>query len=103
MNKTTLKRYKTFARKNFNGSAALFEACWRQYITYLNGAIDDPRNQGDVDSWLDTIASEKVNNSRSRFYIHGNNPRRKKYRVRKNYKKYAKRTKVSRRRKGRRS
>lgn len=76
--------YKTTARKHFSGSRALFDACWRKYMQYLNGAIDDQKSQKDVDDWLEQIASEKVNNSKSRFYIYGNNPRRRKHRVRKN-------------------
>lgn len=57
--------------KNFDGGAALFSACWRVYLGYLRGAIDYPSDQGDVDRWLDQIASVLVNNPKSRFYIYG--------------------------------
>jgi len=59
------------AQKRFDGSTELFNACWRQYRGFVNGATDDPSNIDDVMQWLDTIASEKVNNSASRFYIYG--------------------------------
>lgn len=49
----------------------LFTACWYQYMTYLNGGTDDPSNLDDVMGWLESIASEKVNNPRSKFYIYG--------------------------------
>lgn len=71
MDNKTLKTFKTVARKNFDGSDALFSACWRKYLGYLNGSIDDPKEQSDVDGWLNTIASEKVNDPKSRFFIHG--------------------------------
>lgn len=65
------KQVKADARKSFDGSQALFNACWNQYLAWLRGAIDSPDDQGDVDNWLDQIASEKVNNPRSKFYIYG--------------------------------
>lgn len=64
-------KIKKLARINFDGSQELFNACWRQYMTWLNGAIDDPKALSDVINWLDQIASEKVNNPKSRFYIYG--------------------------------
>lgn len=71
MDTPVFKPAKTAARKNFDGSSNLFEACWQLYRKYLRGAIDNPSNQADVDSWLEQIASEKVNNPRSSFYIYG--------------------------------
>ena len=65
------KQIKRVANNKFDGSTALFEACWRQYRGYLKGSIDDPKSMSDVMDWLDNIASEKVNNPNSRFYIHG--------------------------------
>jgi len=65
------KAIKKCAAKRFDGSGALFDACWNQYKQWLNGAIDSPENISDVMNWLDNIASEKVNNPRSRFYIYG--------------------------------
>ena len=62
---------KRVARSRFDGSLGLFEACWRQYLTYVNGGTDNPTRIDDVTGWLDAIASEKVNNPESKFYIHG--------------------------------
>ena len=65
------RRIKRCANGRFEGSQELFESCWRKYRQFVNGATDDPENLGDVMGWLDTIAAEKVNDSESRFYIHG--------------------------------
>lgn len=65
-----LKR-KAHYRKEFDGSHALFDACWKVYKRYLRDAIDNPENDDEVSAWLDNIASEKVNNPGSRFYIFG--------------------------------
>lgn len=65
------KQVKAISRKNFDGSDRLFDACWRQYTQWLKSAIDDPTCQDDIDNWLHSIASEKVNNPRSKFYIYG--------------------------------
>jgi hypothetical protein len=59
------------ARKRFDGSLALFEACWREYRGHVRGAIDSPSSIEDVTGWLETLASNKVNNPQSRFFIHG--------------------------------
>lgn len=59
------------SRENFDGSDRLFAACWRQYLTYLAESIDNPTCQSDIDGWLESIASEKVNNPRSVFYLYG--------------------------------
>jgi hypothetical protein len=64
------KLYKAQARKNFDGSKHLFDTCWREYLRNLSGT-DEPNKQSDVDDWLNTIASEKVNNPKSQFYIYG--------------------------------
>jgi len=62
---------KRCARNQFSGSDELFESCWRQYRSFVNGATDDPTELGDVTDWLEQIASEKVNSSSSKFYIYG--------------------------------
>jgi hypothetical protein len=62
---------KAYYWKKFDGSYRLFNACWDQYRRWLKGSIDDPWSDSDVMNWLDQIASEKVNNSKSVFYIHG--------------------------------
>jgi len=71
MDSTNFIPDKQAARKNFDGNETLFESCWRQYRQYLRGSINNPTCQDDVDQWLDSIASEKVNNPKSPFYIHG--------------------------------
>ena len=53
------------ARKHFEGSARFFEACWRELNTLGQDYFDDSR------AALEQIASEKVNNPRSSFYIYG--------------------------------
>lgn len=60
-----------YYRKAFRGSDRLFRACWRQYRQWLEGAIDNPREDRDVHEWLESIAAERVNNSRSPFYLRG--------------------------------
>ena len=58
-------------RKDFDGSTALFNACWKQYRAWLKGSINNPKCDYDVIDWLDKIAAEKVNNPRSVFYMYG--------------------------------
>ena len=62
---------KALAHRQFNGSQALFDACWNQYKRWLSGAIDDPDTIDDILGWLDSIAAEKVNNPKSKFHIYG--------------------------------
>lgn len=59
------------ARKQFNGSLDLFNACWRKYRRDMLPGTDDPEELSDVTGWLEAIASELVNDSSSRFYIYG--------------------------------
>ena len=66
-----MKINKAKAKEIFDGTNDLFNACWKQYREYLKGSIDNPTCQEDIDAWLDTIASEKVNNPKSKFYIYG--------------------------------
>jgi hypothetical protein len=63
------KRYKCEYGHSF-GSDAFRRACWRTYLGYLRGT-DDPQSDSDVLGWLENIASEKVNNPKSKFYIYG--------------------------------
>jgi hypothetical protein len=53
------------------GGDSLKRACWRQYVAWLRGAIDDPDDDENVIGWLESIAYEKVNNPKSKFYIYG--------------------------------
>lgn len=59
------------SRKNFDGSDRLFNACWSQYKKWLKNSIDSPSCQEDIDVWLNCIASKKVNDFNSEFYIYG--------------------------------
>ena len=74
MMKMTLKEVKECraeCARYFDGSERLFNACWTTYLGYLNGAIDMPECGLDIDDWLENIASERVNNPNSTFYIYG--------------------------------
>ena len=53
---------------DFDGSRALFDACWRQMRreVYTGSMPED-----EVAAWLEAFASERVNNPRSKFYIYG--------------------------------
>ena len=63
---------KQYYQKRFEGSDSLFEACWRQLLRWIReGAIDTPIDDQQVMGWLDQIAAEKVNDSRSPYFIYG--------------------------------
>lgn len=62
---------KRVACRRFDGSAELFNSCWSKYKRDILPGTDNPQNISDVMQWLDTIAAEKVNDSKSRFYIYG--------------------------------
>lgn len=51
-------------RKHFDGSDELFEYCWRKAKQMYYG--DD-----DMFELLESIATEAVNDEKSRFYIYG--------------------------------
>ena len=61
----------SYYRPMFDGGDRLFACAWRTYKRYLNSDIDNPRSDADVLEWLELIASERVNNSDSSFYIYG--------------------------------
>ena len=67
------RKPKKYYRKFFmDSSDRLFTTAWKQYLGYLNiGAIDSPKSDEDITDWIDSIISEKVNNSSSSFYIYG--------------------------------
>jgi hypothetical protein len=74
LNMVLWKGIRRVARSRFlkaGSSERLFDACWRQYRLYIRGSIDDPKSIADVMNWLEAIASEKVNDSKSSFYIYG--------------------------------
>lgn len=62
---------KAYYSARFDGSAALFSTCWRKYRKLIAEGYDDPTCDEDVDSFLDALASEQVNDSNTRFYIYG--------------------------------
>lgn len=51
-------------RKHFDGSDDLFEYCWRKARYAYCG-------DGDMQEWIEQIATEAVNDEKSRFYIYG--------------------------------
>jgi hypothetical protein len=56
-------------RKDVGDRPALFDACWRMIMKFANqGDISDYQH---LRALYDSIASEKVNNPRSKFYMHG--------------------------------
>lgn len=58
--------------KSFDGSRDLFDTVWRKLRSYAKGSIDlDWNDNKEVEQWLDTLSSELVNDSSSRFYIYG--------------------------------
>ena len=58
--------------KTFDGSRDLFNTVWRKLRSYAKGSIDlDWNDNKEVEQWLDTLSSELVNDSTSRFYIYG--------------------------------
>jgi hypothetical protein len=64
--KLTREVKRELRKANISDSDSLFNAVWRK-ITWFNreSEIDD------IDGLYDSIVSEKVNDSNSRFYIYG--------------------------------
>jgi len=58
-------------KKDFDGSTDLFNACWVEYLRRLGNSIDNPTSIMDIEENIEALASEKVNNPKSKFYIHG--------------------------------
>jgi hypothetical protein len=52
-------------------SPRLFNACWNVYRGFLRITINTPTSDAVVMDWLDTIATAKVNNPASTFYLYG--------------------------------
>jgi len=71
LTRSTWRQIKEIALLDFDGSLELFNASWREYRNYLNGSIDNPDCQLDVNEWIEQIASVKVNDPKSKFYIYG--------------------------------
>ena len=58
--------------KSFDGSRDLFEAAWRKLRSYDKSSINlDWNDNKEVEQWLESLASEFVNDPESRFYIYG--------------------------------
>lgn len=56
----------------FDGSVDLFNAVWRKLRSYAKSSINlDWNDNKEVEQWLETLSSELVNDSKSRFYIGG--------------------------------
>ena len=54
-----------------NDSDQLFNACYRELNTWIRqGAIDTPDLQ-DAANWIEQLMAERVNDSRSPFYLYG--------------------------------
>ena len=58
-------------KRIFNGSNALFVACWRKYLKYRFSLDIDTTNVDEVSEVLETFAAEMVNNPKSKYYIYG--------------------------------
>ena len=78
INKALKERWKSVAwtkedyARGFDGSRDLFDTVWRKLRSYAKSSINlDWNNNKEVESWLETLASELVNNPKSRFYIYG--------------------------------
>ena len=54
--------------REFRGSRALFEHCWRKARRLRCLEIVGDHDTG---MWIDIYAGKAVNNERSRFWIHG--------------------------------
>lgn len=62
---------KDYAR-GFDGSFDLFNAVWRKFLAYQSATGEPDINENiEVERLLEEFASELVNDSSSRFYIHG--------------------------------
>jgi len=69
LSKSEVSRLKSKLRKAVGDSPALFDSCWREVMKFAN--------QGDIYSYqhlkdlYNQVASYKVNNPRSKFYMYG--------------------------------
>jgi uncharacterized protein (DUF427 family) len=71
-NSLEAKEAKGIAKKRdyfgaFEGSERLFNACWNAY----RKAVREGNAIEDVSAFLDAMASDKVNDSKSVFYLYG--------------------------------
>jgi len=69
LSKSEVTALKSKLRKAVGDKPALFESCWREVMKFANqGDIVDYQHLKDL---YNSIASYKVNNSRSKFYMYG--------------------------------
>ena len=61
--------FKKKLRKQVNDNGNLFDACWREVLKYARQA--DIHDYSQLYNLYNNIASQKVNNPRSKFYIYG--------------------------------
>ncbi len=62
---------KSSTQNGFDGSQSLYDACWREFERNMAMGAYDSMDQQRANQELDSIASEKVNNPKSKFYIYG--------------------------------
>lgn len=67
---TEYRNRRAEARKRFDGSDRLFNACWRELLWYERNADALP-SEVEVDAFLWEAAGRRVNDSRSPFYLYG--------------------------------
>ena len=62
---------KSYYGRLFDGSERLFNNCWREFLTVINNGLTTFNDDNDVLRVLDEIASTRVNNPKSKFYMYG--------------------------------
>ena len=70
MNATKTLSRKAEARKRFDGSERLFNACWRE-LNWFERNANALRDGAEVAAYLYAAASRRVNNERSSFWLYG--------------------------------
>lgn len=69
MNANEQRKRRAYYEDRFNGSPALFRACWRSLLE--NERSNGTLTHGETKEFLDARAGELVNDENSRFYIYG--------------------------------
>ena len=62
---------KSYYGRLFDGSERLFNNCWRELAADISNGLNEFDDDNDVLRVLDEIASIKVNNPKSKFYMYG--------------------------------
>ncbi len=55
-------------RKTFEGSEGLFESCWGEFLSWF---ADTCNSVYEIEECLDYLASQRVNDPKSKWYITG--------------------------------